>query len=181
MTNKNLIFDQKSHGIRIYNEEGYPPGSPSKYEPSSYNNITDNIYYNNSGGDLALYPNTAENIVIMNKFLATTSLYPHVLDNGSNNIIVFNYYAEWPSWDQNHDEIVDVPYPIAGSANNSDPCPLVSMNTTIDISMFTNNSFWCPTIHTSSSDYSFLKSLGIRVLIAIPIFLLTYYVIRKKK
>jgi len=45
--------------------------------------------------------------------------------NGSKDFFEYNHWSDWTSPDVNADGIVDTPYAIDGSANNSDPYPLV--------------------------------------------------------
>ncbi len=75
-----------------------------QFDQTSTNNSFkwNNLYNNNQGG------------------------YTQARDEGVNNIVTENYWADWISPDSNKDGIVDAPYTIAGRAGNSDPNPLAS-------------------------------------------------------
>jgi parallel beta-helix repeat protein len=109
---------------------------------TSYQNIiSENFFLNCSGYAIYLGLSGSNNVIISNTFnnsrLATDPDYPliaytHMSDNGANNAIEYNYwghtgasghYHDWLSPDSDGDGIVDVPYPINGTANNEDPYP----------------------------------------------------------
>ncbi|TFG07191.1 hypothetical protein EU522_00940, partial [Candidatus Thorarchaeota archaeon] len=49
-----------------------------------------------------------------------------VCDDGTDNVVVYNYYDDWTTPDANSDGIVDVPYDLDGDASNQDPYPLTA-------------------------------------------------------
>jgi parallel beta-helix repeat protein len=80
-----------------------------------------------SSGGLFLYSNTSNIRVSYNQFInnAKKNSTSQSNDDGNNNSFEYNYWNYWTGPDNNGDGIVDYPYVIAGSANNSDPYPLV--------------------------------------------------------
>ncbi len=51
-----------------------------------------------------------------------------ILDDGTDNMFIFNFYNDWSSPDENLDGIVDNPYSADGSSLNLDPYPLSDPN-----------------------------------------------------
>ncbi|MFX1313390.1 MAG: nitrous oxide reductase family maturation protein NosD, partial [Promethearchaeota archaeon] len=94
-------------------------------ESSNYNDIIDNIFYNNSRG-ICLDPNSNNNSIYKNFFLKNGI---HAIDNGTDNkwnsTTIGNYWDNHTGPDSTHDGIVDNPYTyIKGSAGSIDYLPI---------------------------------------------------------
>ncbi len=105
---------------------------------SNYNEISENILRNNTYAFYLDY-DSGNNIVRNNDFINNipsenlqASVNSQALDHGSSNIIVFNYWNEWVSPDNDGDEYVDVPYSLDGSQNSRDLAPLTYLNPPIN-------------------------------------------------
>ncbi len=93
------------------------------------NSISNNIYGFFFDQDSEL------NLVKRNDFVSNFLIKTQVntfnsqaFDNGSDNTIVFNYWNDWVSPDDDKDGYVDIPYELDGFSNNQDPLPLASVN-----------------------------------------------------
>jgi parallel beta-helix repeat protein len=91
----------------------------------SNSSLAFNVVEGAHGYSLKLDTNACNMTVSRNSF-CYCEVDPQICDDGTDNIVVFNYYSEWTSPDQNDDDIVDEPYVIDGSAGNNDPYPLAS-------------------------------------------------------
>jgi parallel beta-helix repeat protein len=107
--------------------------------------ITNNTVTNNTQYGLALGKESKNNQVRYNKFIGNNLPGHQSVDNGSNNLVEFNYWNEWTSPDMNSNGIVDKPYNIDGSALNRDLYPLNSLtlyfNSTIEETTSNQNPF----------------------------------------
>ena len=108
------------------------------------NNFTKSTYY-----DLAL---DLENnsVVEENNFLNLgQSGVSQALDNGVNNLFLYNYYNGWTEPDMNGDGIVDNPYLIAGPAHTFDIKPLTTVNGMMNIFNLSNTTSFHVTVTTT--------------------------------
>lgn len=88
-----------------------------------HNLFQDNVKY-------ALVIEGSSNIVQFNDFLDNNLGGVQATDNGTNNIIKYNYWNDWTSPDNDNDGFVDFSYSIDGTAYNNDILPLASPNPT---------------------------------------------------
>ncbi len=89
------------------------------------NNITDNGYQYGYGVTLSYQSDN--NIVKWNSFIGNLQNgNSQALDEGIDNVFIYNYWDEWISPDVDTDGIVDNPYDIDGPAYNRDNYPLTS-------------------------------------------------------
>lgn len=176
------IFHNNIVGVGIKNADNI-----SSLFPSSYNNITNNIFFDNQEYDLYLGLYTEHNIVVKNQFLSNNSSSVPIIDHGFCNYIYFNYYINWTTPDSNMDGIIDNPFPISGTAQNKDPFPLAVPNQTINLNSY-SNLFQC-SITISSVDSStitpssinkFTEQSGFLLLEFLPIILVSLLILRKK-
>lgn len=58
-------------------------------------------------------------------------------DNGSANLIEYNYWNDWTTPDENSDGIVDLPYSLDGMTENEDPYPLTEPGTGVEFHYLT--------------------------------------------
>lgn len=107
----NIINGSSEAGIWLFNSRG------------------DQIHLNQIGvGAFGVWldSGSTSNVVVSNNFVNGSS----ARDDGSGNSWSVNgkgnYWSSWTSPDNDHDGIVDLPYPIPGSARSSDQYPLVN-------------------------------------------------------
>ncbi|UCH04641.1 MAG: right-handed parallel beta-helix repeat-containing protein [Candidatus Thorarchaeota archaeon] len=91
----------------------------------SYNTIENNTCYQNDQG-IVVNGTSHDNSFIGNIVDSNTE---NVIDNGTANFLGTNYWSDYVGTDGNGDGIGDTPYPIAGSAGNEDPHPLMTPST----------------------------------------------------
>ncbi|MHA2227084.1 MAG: right-handed parallel beta-helix repeat-containing protein [Candidatus Hodarchaeales archaeon] len=109
----NTIYDNLQYGIRI--------------EYASKNTITHNILLDNQLYGILLTFGANNNTVSFNNFTRNNAGGHQGTDDGTMNVFTYNHWDDWPILDVNNDFIIDTPYPIDGTVNNSDPYPLVSV------------------------------------------------------
>jgi parallel beta-helix repeat protein len=115
MIMNNTIRNNQKYGIRLEYASG---------NTIIQNNITKNLNY----GILVTFGSN-DNKIQFNSFTNNTSGETQAVDDGNNNIFMYNYWDEWPILDIDEDLIIDTPYPIDGNANNTDPYPLAEFST----------------------------------------------------
>ena len=104
---------------------------------SNYNNITENIVFNNTV--YGIYLESSYNIIYLNNF---TGNDVNAMDNGTNNQwdnrTIGNYWDDYDGVDANDDGFGDTPYNISGTAgskdyfpiwDDSDDPPIITINT----------------------------------------------------
>ncbi|MFW9778597.1 MAG: NosD domain-containing protein [Candidatus Heimdallarchaeota archaeon] len=87
--------------------------------------IHDNLIFNNSGYGISLIK-VEDSVIEWNEFIdnnpnGTSQAY----DDGTNNTFAYNFWNDWTDPDNNRDGLVDLPYPIDGTANNQDLSPRI--------------------------------------------------------
>jgi hypothetical protein len=98
---------------------------------SSNNLIAWNVISNFPGWGIDIWNGANNNIIQYNGLHGNNYLNPsqsQASDIGLNNSFVNNFWDDWVSPDTDQDGVVDNPYTIDGSAQNTDPFPLVSLN-----------------------------------------------------
>jgi parallel beta-helix repeat protein len=138
-------------GNSIHDNGGNPEGSGVLIDPSTYNTIVFNCIYNNSINGIYLLESSnttiignriednywyginissdADNCFIsLNDFINNVHglSKSQVIDNGSNNVFIFNHWDHHSTVDTNTDGIADKAYKINGTANNYDNYPSIS-------------------------------------------------------
>lgn len=100
----------------------------------------------------------AENMSITRNIFINNGDSVQICDDGTDNLIIYNFYDDWTSPDANSDQIVDVPYVFDGDAENEDPYPLTSPNAIPPSSVTTSTS----TTTTTSTEFQIpLELVGI--------------------
>ncbi len=107
----NLISENKQEGISMRGD-------------SRRNVLVANIIKNNTGGGFFLDYRTESNLIRYNDFLQNNINASQADDDGSENLFIHNYWDDWLGPDSDDDGVIDSPYLIGGSANNSDSQPL---------------------------------------------------------
>jgi parallel beta-helix repeat protein len=74
-----------------------------------------------------------------------------VCDDGTDNVIEYNYYDDWTSPDADLDEIVDDPYVIDGTATNEDPYPLANPDAEPSVTTSTSTTTTSTTTTTTTT------------------------------
>ena len=92
-------------------------------------NTTNNIISSNLFSYNSKYALYLPNYINLTTITKNGFINNPVADYGYNNYFNKNYFSDWSIPDSNYDLIVDMPYRIAGSANNSDNNPLVLFTT----------------------------------------------------
>jgi parallel beta-helix repeat protein len=82
--------------------------------------VTNNTLHNNALG-LTLGSQSSNVTASWNEFNCTNN----VEDDGTQNTISENYYADYSGIDSNYDGFGDTPYPLIGTAGSEDPKPLI--------------------------------------------------------
>ncbi|MFX0208988.1 MAG: NosD domain-containing protein, partial [Candidatus Hodarchaeota archaeon] len=127
MITNNTVLDNQEYGLRL------------EYASDNtiiYNNISDNGLYGiliTSGAD--------GNLIQFNAFVGNYGGETQATDDGVSNKFSGNYWDDWSNPDLDEDLIVDNPYPIDGTANNSDPYPLVEFSMEAIENVKTNPNF----------------------------------------
>ena len=109
----NTLYDNQQQGICLEYASG---------NTLVYNNISDNLFYG-----ILITDGSNDNTIQYNSFTGNNARNTQASDNGINNVFKGNFWApheDWAPHDDNDDLIIDTPYPIEGSANNSDSFPL---------------------------------------------------------
>jgi parallel beta-helix repeat protein len=96
-----------------------------RLEYASRNTIVYNVIKANLEYGILLTTGSNENTIRFNSFEESNLGETQASDDGTDNLISGNYWDDWFSLDANEDLIVDIPYPIDGISNNSDPYPLI--------------------------------------------------------
>jgi parallel beta-helix repeat protein len=109
LVQNNTIVDCDGIGIRIRS------GQHSTFQ---FNNVT------GSTEQGVKTESNAANMTIIRNALYDNGEASQALDDGEDNIYIFNYFSDWISPDANADGIVDVAYDLDGAAENADPYPL---------------------------------------------------------
>ncbi len=92
-------------------------------------NIVNNTLYNCTEHGLSFDVTTSLNNATGNSFFNNNlEGLSQCIDNGTTNLIDYNYWNEWTSPDVDINGIVDIPYIIEGLSTNSDPHPLTASN-----------------------------------------------------
>ena len=100
---KNTIFNNSGSGIQV---EG------------SNTNVFENIIFDNGEG-IFLHSASSNSTITLNAFIDNNQ---QARDDGTGNIVIYNYWNDWTSPDDNNDGFVDSPYIFTG---NSDPHPII--------------------------------------------------------
>lgn len=90
-----------------------------------YNAVENNTIYQNDRG-MVVNGSSTDSSFIGNIVDGNSE---SVIDNGTDNFFGTNYWSDYVGTDSNADGIGDTPYPIAGSAGNEDPYPLMTPTT----------------------------------------------------
>ncbi|MFW9997228.1 MAG: NosD domain-containing protein, partial [Candidatus Odinarchaeota archaeon] len=106
----NLIHNNSGNGVVSRNSKG--------------NTISGNNVYSNGEHGIRLDYLSDFNTVENNNFTGNNAGYRQAIDDGSNNVFIFNYWSDLTSTDIDGDGIVDNRYSIPGSASNQDPYPV---------------------------------------------------------
>jgi parallel beta-helix repeat protein len=116
--NGNYLAHNAKNGLRFYF---------SSYTGSagSNNDIVGNVIANNSRWGVEFAVGTSNNYLMNNDFLMN-GVSGQAVDDGSSNIISENFWDDWMRPDSNHDNYVDNPYTINGTAGNEDVYPHTS-------------------------------------------------------
>ncbi len=125
------------HNVVMWNNMSFNDGEGLYLSRSSYNDVHNNMFYNNSGYGITIYSSSNNNRVYENSFYfnhGSTDSYSssavQASDYGSGNAwnISYegNFWYDWQSPDSDGDGIVDNPYAIDGSANSRDELPLTT-------------------------------------------------------
>ncbi|MFW9847538.1 MAG: right-handed parallel beta-helix repeat-containing protein [Candidatus Thorarchaeota archaeon] len=85
--------------------------------------ISENVITSNTNYGLNLGESTVGITVELNEFYDNSDGC-QVCDDGTGNLIRYNYYDDWDSPDDDSDGFVDTPYSLDGSTGNSDSYPL---------------------------------------------------------
>lgn len=109
----NSVFNNLQYGIRL--------------EYASQNIITYNNVCNNQLYGILLTLGANHNTIHYNNFTQNNAGDCQGIDDGAKNVFSYNHWDDWPILDANGDLIIDTPYPLDGTSNNSDPYPLVSV------------------------------------------------------
>ncbi|MFX1424643.1 MAG: right-handed parallel beta-helix repeat-containing protein [Promethearchaeota archaeon] len=109
----NTVFNNLQHGIRL--------------EYASKNLITHNIIHDNQYYGILFTLGANNNTISYNNFTRNHAGDCQGTDDGVKNVFTYNYWDDWPILDADDDLIIDTPYLLDGTANNSDPYPLVSV------------------------------------------------------
>ncbi|UCE10189.1 MAG: right-handed parallel beta-helix repeat-containing protein [Candidatus Thorarchaeota archaeon] len=110
----------------------------------SMSEILDNTLESNEGYGVSLSGSVRNVTVTLNEFIGNVG-DSQVCDHGIGNEFCYNYYDSWTSPDVDSNEIVDEPYLVDGSAENSDPYPLASPNAEIPDMTTTTTTSTTPT------------------------------------
>ncbi len=133
------------HNVIMWNNLSFNGGQGLYLDKSSYNDIHNNMFYNNSGYGITIYSSSNYNRVYENSFYfnhGSTDTYSsgavQAADYGTGNAwnISYegNYWYDWTTPDNNNNGIVDNPYSIDGSANSEDELPLTTSTAVPEIS-----------------------------------------------
>lgn len=107
-----------------------------------------------------IHSNTKNTLVEYNDFIS--SGHPQASDAGINNLFQKNYWNDHTTPDDNSDYIVDTPYSLNGTANNSDLYPLtVEFSTYLDLSTTTTTTTTTMITTTSTVNTSSISSTTI--------------------
>ncbi|MFW9904179.1 MAG: right-handed parallel beta-helix repeat-containing protein [Candidatus Thorarchaeota archaeon] len=110
----NTIYNNQKYGIQL---------EYTSRNTITWNNVTKNIDYG-----IQITQGSKNNLFYFNNFVENNPGKTQALDNGIKNIFSYNYWDEWPITDTNNDMIIDTPYRIDGTANNTDPYPLTEFS-----------------------------------------------------
>ncbi|MHA2271255.1 MAG: right-handed parallel beta-helix repeat-containing protein [Candidatus Hodarchaeales archaeon] len=108
----NTLHNHLQHGLRL--------------EYASRNTILHNNILSNRFHGILLTYGADENPIHFNDFRGNNAGGRQAQDDGAHNVFAGNYWSDWRSPDADDDGIRDSPYPLAGSANNSDLVPLAA-------------------------------------------------------
>jgi parallel beta-helix repeat protein len=131
----NFILENSYDGITLNAEETSIEGNVisgnrhsgiDAYFEASRNSITNNSIINNTQYAITLGGLTSLNNVAKNDFI-DNGVSSQALDNGVQNEFSLNYWSTWFLPDNDQNNIVDAPYHIDGSSNNTDPYPSASL------------------------------------------------------
>ncbi|MFX1336799.1 MAG: right-handed parallel beta-helix repeat-containing protein [Promethearchaeota archaeon] len=108
----NTLYDNQQQGICLEYASG---------NTLVYNNISNNLFYG-----ILITDGSNDNTIQYNSFTGNKAgtNNTQASDNGINNVFKGNFWDDWAPHDDNDDLIIDIPYPIEGTANNSDSFPL---------------------------------------------------------
>ncbi|MFX1252629.1 MAG: right-handed parallel beta-helix repeat-containing protein [Promethearchaeota archaeon] len=142
---KNICY-QNYHGIGLEESSFNDVTSNSLYQnrglglflASTTNTlVTNNTIFENAGHGLFLDSGSRLNTLKWNNLVknnlnevSLSNLPPQAYDDGSNNILIYNFWDEWTGPDLDNDNIVDNPYVIGGHSGNVDLHPMVAPNPT---------------------------------------------------
>ena len=133
------------HNVIMWNNLSFNGGQGLYLDKSSYNDIHNNMFYNNSGYGITIYSSSNYNRVYENSFYfnhGSTDIYSsgavQAADYGTGNAwnISYegNFWYDWTTPDNDNNGIVDNPYSIDGSANSEDELPLTTSTAVPELS-----------------------------------------------
>ncbi len=85
--------------------------------------VSRNIVYNSTGYGIELHTESNDNEVTWNSFIQNNQSGSQAYDNGSANLLSYNYWDDLTPTDIDNDGFVDNSYVITGPVNNADPLP----------------------------------------------------------
>ncbi len=134
------------------------------------NSLIDNTFINSTEFAVEIKANCTGNIVTGNDFFDTGNSC-HICDHADDSVIEGNFYDTWALPDADENEIVDKPYPILGSAANSDPAPRALPNNAIpDDYEYVPQSPTTPGEEFPLGTIALVGGIGIVVCVAIVVF-----------
>ena len=103
-----------------------------------------NTVYSNSLYGLKINSSSQDNLVKWNDFIDNNpEATCQAFDDGTENTFTANYWFEWTTPDSDSDGIVDEPYIVEGTAQNTDPAPRALPNpNSPDITVANGASGW---------------------------------------
>ena len=133
----NIIFDSPTsvgialavaHNNTLSGNSIYNCSYGTTLAQSSNNSISNNNIFNNSVYAFAISvgADPAENNTFQWNNFVNNGGASQAYDDGSENIVSYNYWNDWISPDTEPNGIVDDPYNLNGSANNNDTFPLTT-------------------------------------------------------
>lgn len=111
---RNVVANGSRNGIMLY--------SYAENNTVQLNSIQNNTL---SGIKIARY--SANNVVMYNDLIENNDTL-QACDDGQGTLFLHNFYSNWNTPDNNDDSYVDYPYPVYGTAGNSDSQPQATPN-----------------------------------------------------
>lgn len=111
---RNVVANGSRNGVMLY--------SYAENNTVQLNSIQNNTL---SGIKIARY--SVNNVVMHNDLIENNDTL-QVCDDGQDNLFSYNFYSNWNTPDANNDMYVDYPYPVYGTAGNTDSQPQMIPN-----------------------------------------------------